>query len=103
MNSTVEMSPSAAGMSEAEAIRYKDLEIERIQMAVKTALRQLGLVKDEISEREAFRRFGAATIRTWENKGWIKAMQPGGKGKKKTYSLTELETVERLVRQGILK
>lgn len=90
-------------MSEADAIRDKDLFLSAIDTAVRVSLRKLGLAKDYVSQREAYGRFGAATIKTWENRGWIKRVQIGGKGKKINYSLTELEVVERFVNQGKLK
>lgn len=58
------------------------------------ALRKAGIMqKDELSQREAFRRFGEANVRRWRLMGKLKRIKLGDRNAKVTYSLTELETI----------
>ncbi|MBS4060280.1 MAG: hypothetical protein KG029_07780 [Bacteroidetes bacterium] len=58
------------------------------------ALKKAGIMqKDELSQREAFRRFGEANVRRWRLMGKLKRIKLGDRNAKVTYSLTELETI----------
>jgi hypothetical protein len=46
---------------------------------------KLGLIKDEISEREAFRIYGPAKVRSWNNEKLIRAIKIGSGNSKKKY------------------
>lgn len=67
------------------------------------ALKRLGLIKDEISQREAYREYGESNVRTWLNCGWVKRIKPGAGNTKATYSRIELDTVKQLVNEGKLR
>lgn len=61
----------AAGMLEAEKIRYPN--------------------RDLISQREAYRRFGATSIKRWKNAGLITPQRTGPKANNTlTYSVAEI-------------
>lgn len=83
-------------MAEMTLIEEKQLRIEAGEIAVNKVLAKLGLVVDEISEREAFRLFTPAKVRSWSNQGLIKGVKTGTGNSKKTYSRIELETIKNL-------
>ncbi len=81
----------------------KQLRIESAAIGAEIALKRLGLIKDEISEREAFRTFGQGRVKTWRNKGLVKRVKVGDKNSKATYSRIELETLNTLENERKLK
>ncbi len=74
----------------------KDIRIDSARMGAEIALSRLGLIKDEISQREAFRQFGETQVRTWVNRGLATRVKPGDNNSKSTYSRIELETLKHL-------
>lgn len=59
------------------------------------ALKNVGLYNDEISQREAFRTYGEANVRTWESRKLIKGIPINDKKhSKKLYSKEELEKLK---------
>jgi hypothetical protein len=81
----------------------KQLRIESARMGAQIALSKLGLIKDEISQREAYRIFGESNVRSWKNEGLIKRIKIGENNSKSTYSLIELETIMNLKENRKLK
>lgn len=79
------------------------IRIESAKMGVELAFIKLGLVKDEISQREAYREFKETTVRSWVNRGLIKRIKPGELNSKATFSLRELETIQFLEEKRKLK
>ena len=58
------------------------------------ALKKAGIMQnDELSQREAYRRFGEAKVKAWRFLGKIKKIKVGAGNSKVTYSLAELETI----------
>ena len=47
----------------------KTLIMESAALGASIALNRLGLIKDEISQREAYRIYGESCVRTWLNRG----------------------------------
>ena len=76
---------------------------EQKNLIMESALNRLGLIKDEISQREAFRVYGESLVRTWLNRGWITRIKPGAGNTKVTYSRIELDTVKQLYNKGKLR
>lgn len=74
----------------------KDFRIECGSIGAEIALAKLGLIKDEISQVEAFRLFGQSNVRSWKNEGLITAIKHGENNSKVTYSRIEIETVKKL-------
>lgn len=74
----------------------KNLRIESAELGVTLALRRLGLVKDEISEREAYRIYGQSNVRSWVNRGLTSRVKVGAGNAKATYSRIELDTIKSL-------
>lgn len=74
--------------------------MESAALGASIALNRLGLIKDEISQREAYRIYGESCVRTWLNRGLIHRVKIGEKNSKVTYSRIELETVKRLAALG---
>ncbi|WP_418970384.1 hypothetical protein [Alistipes putredinis] len=81
----------------------KTLIMESAALGASIALNRLGLIKDEISQREAYRIYGESCVRTWLNRGWVHRVKPGTGNSKVTYSRIELDTVKRLVELGKLR
>ena len=81
----------------------KTLIMESAALGASIALNRLGLIKDEISQREAYRIYGERCVRTWLNRGWVHRVKPGTGNSKVTYSRIELDTVKRLVELGKLR
>ena len=81
----------------------KTLIMESAALGASIALNRLGLIKDEISQREAYRICGESCVRTWLNRGWVHRVKPGTGNSKVTYSRIELDTVKRLVELGKLR
>lgn len=59
------------------------------------ALKQSGLkVNDEISQREAYRRFGEGNVKRWLHLGLLKVIKLNDRNSKVTYSLQELTSIQ---------
>jgi len=65
-------------------------------MGAEIALAQLGHLKDEISQREAFRLFGESRVRTWTNTRLCTRIKLGENNTRVTYSRIELDTIKRI-------
>ena len=86
-----------------DLFEQKNLIMESAALGASIALNRLGLIKDEISQREAFRVYGESLVRTWLNRGWITRIKPGAGNTKVTYSRNELDTVKQLFNKGKLR
>lgn len=74
----------------------KQMRIESATIGAEIVLKRLGLIVDEISQREAYRLFGQSKVRTWVNQGLARKIKTGDRNSKTTYSRIELETIKRL-------
>ncbi len=83
-----------------DLFEFKNIVMYSANLGASIALSRLGFIKDEISQREAYRIYGESTIRTWLNRGLIHRVKIGEKNSKVTYSRIELETVKRLAALG---
>lgn len=62
-----------------------------------TALKKAGIMtNDEISQREAYRRFGEAKVKYWKHTGRLQIIKSKPGNSKVTYSLKELETLHHI-------
>lgn len=84
-------------------LEEKDFRIECGKLAVDIAFARLGLVKDEISQREASRLYGRGKVKSWVNAGYIQRVKLGAGNSKATYSRIELETLKNLEAKHKLK
>ena len=71
----------------------KQLRIESGEIAVTLAFKRLGLVKDDLSQREAYRIFTEPVIKSLVNEGLLTRVKIGSRNSKATYSRIEIETV----------
>jgi len=69
-------------------------------MVVKAALMEAKILPAEISQREAWRRFGAVNVKRWLAKGILDPIKGEGKNCKMFYSVAELERAEWLEKQS---
>lgn len=81
----------------------KQMRIEAATIGAQIVLKRLGLIKDEISQAEAFREFGMARVKSWLNQGLISRIKMGDRNSKATYSRIELETIQNIEKQRKLK
>lgn len=72
-------------------------------MGAEIALSRLGLIKDNISQREAFRLFSEAKVKSWVNMGLITRVKSGSHNSKAAYSRIELTTIQSLEEKRKLK
>jgi hypothetical protein len=84
-------------------LEEKKLRIESASMGAEIALNRLGLIKDEISQREAFRLFSEGKVRSWINQGLIGRVKTGNLNSKATFSRIELTTIQSLESKRKLK
>ena len=67
------------------------------ELGAMSALKKAGIMqKDEISQREAYRRYGEAKVRYWNHTGRVKSVKVKEGNSKVTYSLRELETLSQI-------
>jgi hypothetical protein len=64
------------------------------ELGAATMARELGVLRDEISQREAYRKFGEAKVKYWKAKGLIKRLKEGERNAKVTYSFIELKALQ---------
>lgn len=86
-----------------ELFEEKTLRMEMAELGAANILKRFGIIKDEISQRQAYERFGEAKIRSWRNRGLISRVKCGERNSKVTYSLIELELLDKLERQNQIK
>ena len=84
-------------------LEEKNLRIDSARIGVEIALARLGLIKDEISQREAYRTFGEAKVRSWVNSGLCNRVKSLGNTSTATYSRIELETINALINNHKIK
>lgn len=83
--------------SEMEIAEYKlhRLLASAAEIGAMNALRKAGVMtKDEISQREAYRRFGEANVKRWIHLRMIKKVKLNERNSKVTYSLQELTSIQ---------
>jgi hypothetical protein len=90
-------------MSENEMIRNKQELIDIAELGARKAISRLGIIRDEISQREAYRLFGEGRVKVWKQRNMISRVKMGEKNSKATYSLIELEVLDNLEKKHKLK
>jgi len=76
-----------------ERIFAKGIEVGVINLAS-----ELGLIKEEVSEREAYKMYGKRQVQEWRIKRWIVGLPTGNKKiKKLKFRRSELETASRML------
>jgi len=70
--------------------------------AVDSTLRELGLLKDEISQREAHRIFGGGNVQSLLNRGLIQRTIGKGVRSKVTYYRSQIESALKMERMNLL-
>ena len=64
------------------------------------AMVQYGVVKDKISQRKAYKRFGKTRVDTWENRKLIESVKEKGATSTRYYSLTKLMLLDKSEKYG---
>lgn len=88
---------------ELSVIEERDLRLDAARMGAEMVLIRLGLLKDEISQNEAFRLYTRAKVESWLNLGYIQKVKGKAKNSPHTFSRMQLETIHTLTKQGKLK
>lgn len=86
-----------------ELFEEKTLRMEMAELGAANILKRFGIIRDEISQRQAYERFGEAKVKTWFNKGLVTRVKCGQRNSKVTYSLIELELLDKLEKQNKIK
>ena len=83
----------------------KQIRIESSRIAVEMTLAKFGIIKDEMSEREACRMPGVTigVLKSLVNEGLLNRVKVGDRNSKCTYSRIELETVLNLKEKRKIK
>lgn len=86
-----------------ELFEEKTLRMEMAELGAANILKRFGIIKDEISQRQAYERFGEARVKSWKNRGLVSRVKCGERNSKVTYSIIELELLDKLERQNQIK
>lgn len=86
-----------------ELFEEKNLRMEMAELGAANILKRFGIIKDEISQRQAYERFGEARVKTWKNRGLVKRVKCGERNSKVTYSVIELEVLDNLEKNNQIK
>lgn len=89
-------------MSTRSALEEKQIRIESAKLGAEIALSRLGLIKDGISQREAYRLAGESQIRSWINEGLLIRIPGKGRNSKCSYSRIEIETLLHLKEKQVI-
>jgi hypothetical protein len=69
-----------------------------IQIGVIKTLSELGLITENITEKQAEKRYGKKQLQEWRDKRWIVGYPSGNKERSKVYfKRSELETASRML------
>lgn len=90
-------------MTEQDLVNQKRELIDIAELGARKAISRLGLIKDEISQREAYRQFGEGRVKVWVQRKLCTRVKPGEGNSKATYSLIELEVLDKLEKSHKLK
>ncbi|MEG1726052.1 MAG: hypothetical protein RR313_11725 [Anaerovoracaceae bacterium] len=90
-------------MAARELFEEKTLRMEMAELGAANILKRFGIIKDEISQRQAYERFGEARIKSWKNRGLVSRVKCGERNSKVTYSLIELGLLDKLEKQNQIK
>lgn len=90
-------------MTEQDLAIHKRELIDIAELGARKAISRLGLIKDEISQREAYRHFGEGRVKVWVQRKLCSRVKPGEGNSKATYSMIELEVLDKLEKANKLK
>ncbi|MBP1638948.1 MAG: hypothetical protein H6Q17_531 [Bacteroidetes bacterium] len=77
-------------------LEEKEIRIESAELGAEHVLKRLGIVRDTISQREAYAQFGEAMVRSWVNRQLITPTKVGERNSKVSYSYSELRLLKKL-------
>ena len=61
-----------------DSVTFRKYTLDMIEVGRQDMAIQLGLVKDKISQRQAYKRFGEARVKTWETRKLIQSTKEKG-------------------------
>ena len=86
-----------------ELYQLKNMMMEMSEIGAANYVKSVAPQSDNLSERQAFKKFGEATIKRWVREGSVNFRRMGaGKNSRKNYSYSQLLTVakaEKLIRK----
>jgi len=83
-----------------DSATFRRFTLDMIQIGRQDMLIQQGMLKDKISQRQAFKRFGETRVKTWEERKLISSQKDKGATSTRYYSLQELTILEKSERYG---
>lgn len=82
-------------MIELELYEFKNILKDMAELGAASFAKRIGVGKDEISQREAYRRFGEANVKKWVADSLVKRIKIGNRTSTVSYSLSELEIISK--------
>ncbi len=83
-----------------DSVTFRKFTLDMIQVGRQDMLIQIGKVRDKISQRQAFKMFGEARVKTWEKRDLIKSIKDKGATSTRYYSLQELTILDKSEKYG---
>ncbi len=83
-----------------DSVTFRKYTLDMIEVGRQDMAIQLGLVKDKISQRQAYKRFGEARVKTWETRKLIQSTKEKGATSTRYYSLQELTILDKSEKYG---
>jgi len=80
-------------MIELELYEFKNILKDMAELGAASFAKRIGVGKDEISQREAYRKFGEANVKKWVDDDLVKKIKIGNRTSTVTYSLSELAVI----------
>jgi len=80
-------------MIELELYELKNILKEMAELGAASFAKQIGVGRDEITQREAYRKFGEANVKKWVADKLVKKIKIGNRTSPVTYSLSELKVI----------
>ena len=83
-----------------DSVTFRKYTLDMIEVGRQDMAIQLGLVRDKISQRQAFIRFGESRVKTWETRGLISSTKEKGNTSTSYYSLQQLTILDKSEKYG---
>lgn len=83
-----------------DSVTFRKFTLDMIEVGRQDMAIQLGLVRDKISQRQAYKRFGEARVNTWEERKLIQSTKEKGATSTRYYSLQQLTILDKSEKYG---
>ena len=77
------------------SVEFRQIIADAMQIVRMDTLSDLGLLKDKITQRQAYAKYGETRVDTWEKRGLITSVKQKGGSSNRYYSRVKLEIQEK--------